>query len=86
MKPLVFSEQALNLIGTRDLTPEWFLSPTELKLETLSVTETDDGIYLLSADTKHDARLLVINRDENGLFNAIPPAERRQVFWEAASS
>lgn len=85
MKPLVVSEEALNIVARQQLPADWFINPTSLRsIGKAFLVETDGAIYVLSADTDLSSSLLVIRRTKGGLFEKVRPSERRQVFDRCA--
>jgi hypothetical protein len=81
MKPLVFTEDALNVLATKDIPPSWFLLPKQISaFDPLVVVENDKAIYVLSPSSTGMSRKLVIRRQEDGLFGGVVASERRQVF------
>ena len=72
MKPFIFTETSLNILATRELTPDWFVAPKQLLgIGSVAVIENDEGFYVLTADDDVSSRLLVIRRSEDGLFEKV---------------
>lgn len=84
MKPLAISEKALNVVHNEPIPKEFFINPSECKLNKLDVVETSGAIFVVTKDCSSDQRLLVIRRSDAGLFSGAPESERRQVYDRCA--
>lgn len=80
MKPLAFSQRALNVALHEYLPPEFFVDPSGATLKNLIVTETSDAIFVTTGQCNSSDRLVVFNRSEGGFFSSIRPTERRQIY------
>jgi hypothetical protein len=85
MKPLAFTERALNYLTSHSITPDWFMFPTPVSDgPPVEVQHTDGAICLFTPTCVNSDRILVIRRTEDGLFGGVPDTERRSVFDRCA--
>jgi hypothetical protein len=85
MNPLVLSERALHYLLTCAIDPLWFDDPQQNSdMPALIVTKSSDAVCIYTLACSTTERLLVIGRDEHGLFSVVPVVERRSVFDRCA--
>src|SRR5277367_2694840 len=86
MKPLIFTESALNVLSSQDFAIEELLDESRpfKVVGTTFVAVEGSGIYVFTATSGETSHLLVIRRSSDGLFAAVPADERRSVFDRCA--
>ncbi|VXB64485.1 DNA helicase [Bosea sp. 125] len=85
MIPIVVTENALHILSSSALAPDWLVNFDDLiSLRDIFIIARPEAIYIATHSCSPDTRILIIQRQKQGLFEGIDSRDRRSVFDRCA--